>query len=133
MIFSFSFGEVLFALRSFGDVGGTAFTLGEVSALSGFLGGVGSLAPMVAFLGFATGEGGFAKAEWVKRHLSPFVHRFFTKNLHGVLLTRWCGTCSCGALRCAGRCFGTGGGELYLLFFGDGCELGDLALRGITV
>jgi hypothetical protein len=128
LTFSLSFGEVVFLLRSFGGACGTASSLGE-----GLLGGIGSLSSMVALRCFVAGKGTSAPTACVKRHLSPFLQRFFKKNLQGVLLTRWCGTNCCCDLRCAKRYCGTGGGELYLLLFDASSGLGDLKLQGIAV
>ena len=85
---------------------------------------------MVTLLGFGGGDGGSAATEWVKRHSSPFLHRFFKKNLHSVLLTNWSGTRWYDAFRCATRYCGTGGGELILLLFVADSGLGDLNLQG---
>ena len=98
-----AFGGVTTLSCSFGGNGGNASDLGEVSPLPGFFGGVGTLTSMVTLLGFGGGDGGSAATEWVKRHSSPFLHRFFKKNLHSVLLTNWSGTRWYDAFRCSTR------------------------------
>ena len=101
---------------------------------------------MVALIGFGGGDGGSVTTflfkrccgtgggelililEWVKRHSSPFLQRSFKKNLHNVLLTRWCG-----AVRCDG--FGLGDlnlrGELHVVTLrpGPGCDASPIRPR----